>query len=100
MTAGLTTDGIEGIKLFSLEDGYVIGQMRNNTVFDMYLVPEKTQDFKNKGVQVPSQTQWPINGPTPYFGDLYCYSDSGSTKATFAVIKSNAISRPIIKRSF
>lgn len=97
---GMSTDGIEGIKLVSNEDGLVMVQIRNNTNFDMFLVPEKTQDFKNKGVQIPSLTQWPTNGPTMYLGDLWIFSDSGSNKQTFAVIKSAAISRPQIKRSF
>lgn len=97
---GAITDGIEGCHLISSEDGLCMLQVRNNSVFDLFVTHEKTQDFKNKGIQVPANTQWPINGPEMFLGDYWFYSDSGSNRTTFAVLKSHPISFPKFQKGW
>jgi len=88
----VTTDNVDGAKIISDQDGLVAVQFRNNTVFNLFLVTEKTQSFMDRGVVVKPNEVWPINGPSLWAGDLWVYTDAAGQKVTFGLLKSSTLS--------
>jgi hypothetical protein len=97
----VTTDNIEGFEIVSEQDNLIAIQFRNNTLFNLFLVTEKTQSFQDRGIIVKPNEQWPVAGPSLWAGTLRVYTDAVGQKVTFGLLKSKILSiLPPTKKGF
>ena|ERR1041385_8546869 len=97
----ITTDNVEGYEIVSDADNLVAVQFRNNTLFNIFLVTEKTQSFQDRGILVKPNEQWPVAGPSLWAGKLIAYTDAVGQKVSFGMIKSKVLSiLPPSKKGF
>ena len=73
----IDTDGKEGYKILSQEDGVCNIQISNTSAFNVYLCSgEKNQSYQDRSIIILPGQQWPTTGPTMWYGDLVVWCDN------------------------